>query len=202
MTGMVNGLKKKPGNRPRRVVSVRFSCEQNSPRSAESLRVAHYLAVMLCPMDRRMGSLACQPAVPHIPSGAFLSLGERTLVACTNGLSVKMDPNDVTGRAKKLEEKEEEEGEELFRSALESARAVAWRGQGHYLASSPRRERKEENNFRPFNAPDFPLLSSSSASSSSPLLAVRRHGRCQAAKSALCLPRTDRLLRLLACLGR
>ena len=72
-----------------------------------------------------MGSLACQPAVPHITSGAFLSLGERTLVACTNGLSVKMDPNDVTGRAKKLEEKEEEEGEELFRSALESARAVA-----------------------------------------------------------------------------
>ena len=73
--------------------------------------------------------LACQPAVPHIPSGAFLSLGERTLVACTNGLSVKMDPNDVTGRAKKLEEKkEEEEGEELFRSALESARAVAWLG--------------------------------------------------------------------------
>ena len=54
-----------------------------------------------------MGLLACQPAVPHIPSGAFLSLGERTLVACTNGLSVKMDPNDVTGRAKKLEEKEE-----------------------------------------------------------------------------------------------
>ena len=145
--------------------------------------------------------LACQPAVPHIPSGAFLSLGERTLVACTNGLSVKMDPNDVTGRAKKLEEKE---GEELFRSALESALAVArWRGQGHYLASSsPRRERKEENNFRPFNAPDFPLLSSSSSSSSSPLLAVRRHGRCQAAKSALCLPRTDRLLCLLACLGR
>ena len=80
---------------------------------------------MLCPMDRRMGSLACQPAVPHIPSGAFLSLGERTLVACTNGLSVKMDPNDVTGRAKKLEEKE---GEELFRSALESARAPAWLG--------------------------------------------------------------------------
>ena len=39
-----------------------------------------------------------------------------------------MDPNDVTGRAKKLEEKEEEEGEELFRSALESARAVAWLG--------------------------------------------------------------------------
>ena len=148
--------------------------------------------------------LACQPAVPHIPSGAFLSLGERTLVACTNGLSVKMDPNDVTGRAKKLEEKEEEEGEELFRSALESALAVArWRGQGHYLASSPRRERKEENNFRPFNAPDFPLPSSSSSSSSfSLLLAVRRHGRCQAAKSALCLPRTDRLLCLLACLGR
>ena len=49
-------------------------------------------------------------------------------MACTNGLSVKMDPNDVTGRAKKLEEKEEEEGEELFRSALESARAVAWLG--------------------------------------------------------------------------
>ena len=48
-------------------------------------------------------------------------------MACTNGLSVKMDPNDVTGRAKKLEEKEEEEGEELFRSALESARA-RWRG--------------------------------------------------------------------------
>ena len=39
-----------------------------------------------------------------------------------------MDPNDVTGRAKKLEEKEEE-GEELFRSALESARGgVAWLG--------------------------------------------------------------------------
>ena len=55
-------IEKKPGNRPRRVVSVRFSCEQNSPRSAESLRVAHYLAVMLCPMDRRMGSLACVPA--------------------------------------------------------------------------------------------------------------------------------------------
>ena len=41
----------------------------------------------------------------------------------TNGLSVKMDPNDVTGRAKKLEE-------ELFRFALESAWRVQSIGRG------------------------------------------------------------------------
>lgn len=128
MTGMVNGLKKS-------LVTGRGEWFQSVFLASKILHGTQSLFGSLinsrrCSV-RWIGGwarlLACQPAVPHIPSGAFLSLGERTLVACTNGLSVKMDPNDVTGRAKKLEEKEEEEGEELFRSALESARA-RWRG--------------------------------------------------------------------------
>ena len=83
-------------------------------------------------------------------------------MACTNGLSVKMDPNDVT--AKKLEEERSSFVLPLKVRGVFGRPAAAGRGRGHYLASP--KERKKENNFRRLNAPNFPFRSSASSSSS------------------------------------
>ena len=97
-------------------------------------------------------------------------------MACTNGLSVKMDPNDVT--AKKLEEERSSFVLPLKVRGVFGRPAAAGRGRGHYLASP--KERKKENNFRRLNAPNFPFrssASSSSFSSSSRSLAWLLHAR-------------------------
>ena len=97
-------------------------------------------------------------------------------MACTNGLSVKMDPNDVT--AKKLEEERSSFVLPLKVRGVFGRPVAAGRGRGHYLASP--KERKKENNFRRLNAPNFPFrssASSSSFSSSSRSLAWLLHAR-------------------------
>ena len=96
-------------------------------------------------------------------------------MACTNGLSVKMDPNDVT--AKKLEEERSSFVLPLKVRGVFGRPAAAGRGRGHYLASP--KERKKENNFRRLNAPNFPFRSSASSSSfsSSRSLAWLLHAR-------------------------
>ena len=97
-------------------------------------------------------------------------------MACTNGLSVKMDPNDVT--AKKLEEERSSFVLPLKVRGVFGRAAAAGRGRGHYLASP--KERKKENNFRRLNAPNFPFRSSASSSyfsSSSRSLAWLLHAR-------------------------
>ena len=136
----------------------------------------------------------------------FVSLAGKGLgsmaMACTNGLSVKMALTTsregrgragAGGRAKKLEE---ERSSFVLPLKVRGVFGRLGQGQGHYLASP--KERKEENNFRRLNGPNFPFHSTSSSSSRS----LARQGSCGAAKSALCLSWTDRLLRLLAWHGR
>ena len=114
-------------------------------------------------------------------------------MACTNGLSVKMDLNDVTGEAGK---EIGGGGDELFVLPLKVRDVFSGQPGALLSVSKRKKEGKEENNFRP-------LLQSSMPRLSFPLIALLtavRHGccQCQAAKSALCLSWTDRLAALLA----
>ena len=148
-------------------------------------------------MDWRMGLLA---GATYSIKRIFVSLAGKGLgsmaMACTNGLSVKMaltTSREGRGRAKKLEE---ERSSFVLPLKVRGVFGRLGQGQGHYLASP--KERKEENNFRRLNGPNFPFHSTSSSSSRS----LARQSCCGAAKSALCLPWTDRLLCLLAWHGR
>ena len=184
MMGMVNGLKS-PGNHRRRLIQSVSLASKISFESRSSITMSwRCLAWSMDGLD----GLACRC---HIFHQAHFCLAGKGLWwhALMDSQSKWSLTTSREGRAKKLEEERSSFVVPLKVRGV-FGRPVG-RGRGHYLASP--KERKKENNFRRLNAPNFPFRSSSSSSSSS----VVWHGCCQAAKSALCLSWTDRLLCLL-----